>query len=315
VLRRSLLLGCCILSISCLHPSPWPPRQREVVLVPARSGGEGVVYRRRAVEGSCVDLIDVDLNTPGVQIGIHARRPTPGGRGWAVGDAFSLPVWCRMMGAVGGVNGGFFGEEILSGRKEVIGLLQLDGRLYEPAALYRARPNRSVTYAHSAFGLSRDGRPMIDWVVSDRRDRRRLLRYERPERLRNGRPWPSASAIAGGPRLIHGGQVEVADRGERLVSPGELSRTFVAYSVRNPGKRRLVMGTATAMTYRDVAAYLSDYFRNEAGVVCEEAMCLDGGPSSQLSYRHGAQVHSSPGAGEPVPTCLLVHANVVRGGE
>jgi Phosphodiester glycosidase len=310
------LLASFALSLSCLAPMTLVlgTRDESVVVVPPRGGAHGVVYRRRAYRCARVDLLDVDLDTPGVSVRVHARRPVPGAGGWGVGDAFTLPVWCRLTGAVGGINGGFFGQEIAPGRKEVIGLLQLDGRVQAPAALYRSRGNRRITYAHSAFGVGGDGRPLIDWVVSDRRDRRRLLCYPRPEGLHDGRPWGARSALAGGPRLIHQGRVAVAARAERLASPGALPRTFVGYAVSRKGARHLVLATASAFAYADAACFLREYFVREYGVACEEATCLDGGPSSQLAYRSGHAVRSGLETDTAVPTCVLVHYDRSKGG-
>jgi hypothetical protein len=196
----------------------------------------------------------------------------------------------------------------------VIGLLQVDGQVQAPAALYRSRTDRRVTYAHSAFGVAPDGFPMIGWVVSDRRDRRRLRGYSRPEALRDGQPWRSRSALAGGPRLIHRGRIAVAARPERLASPGALPRTFVGFAVSRAGRRHLVLATASAFAYADAACFLQDYFRREYGIACEEATCLDGGPSSQLAYRAGRAIRSGLEAGTAVPTCVLVHYEGLKGG-
>lgn len=310
------LLASYALSLSCLAPRTLVlgARDESVVVVPPRGGARGVLYRRQVYRCARVDLLDVDLDTPGVSVRVHARRPVPGAGGWRVADAFTLPVWCRLAGAVGGVNGGFFGQEVAPGRKEVIGLLQVDGRVQAPAALYRSRGDRRIIYAHSAFGVGADGRPLIDWVVSDRHNRRRLLCYARPEGLRDGRPWRSQSALAGGPRLIHRGRVAVAARAERLASPGALPRTFVGYAVSRHGARHLILATASAFAYADAAGFLQEYFRREYGVSCDEATCLDGGPSSQLAYRAGRAVRSGLETDTAVPTCVLVHDNRSKGG-
>jgi hypothetical protein len=44
------------------------------------------------------------------------------------------------------------------------------------------------------------------------------------------------------------------------------------------------MGIAMQMTYHDVALFLQNYFRKQHNSECAEAMCLDGGSSSQLVY-------------------------------
>jgi exopolysaccharide biosynthesis protein len=125
--------------------------------------------------------------------------------------------------------------------------------------------------------------------------------------LDGGRPWPTRSSLAGGPRLISDGRVNVADRMERLASPRALPRSFIGYALSRSGRRHLVLATATAFTYQDAARFLEGYFRREYDLPCEEAMCLDGGPSSQLAYRVNGEVRPALKADVPAPTCILIH--------
>jgi hypothetical protein len=284
----------------------------ESVLVPPRGEGDGVVVRRLTYGLTGVHLIDIDLRTPGVSVRVHARNPSRKEWGWAVGDALDVAEWCQLTGAIAGVNGGFFGAEVSPGRKEVIGLLQIDGKTFARAPLYRSRTDRSVTYSHSTFGVA-DGRvPLVDWVTSDPRSPSRLRAHPAPSELREARRWWSDDGLSGGPRLIHRGQLFVAAADERLASVGALPRTFLGYS-RAKCTNRLVMATATAMTYHEAAGFLMQYFRERYGVACTEAMCLDGGDSSQLAYRSGGQVTTAYSNTVSVPTCVLVHDQYRRG--
>jgi hypothetical protein len=304
------LAGLCFLS-------PLTPAVRiegkERLVVPPRGGGDGVVVRQLTRGLTRVHLIDADLSTPGVRVRIHARRPSTREWGWSAGDALSLKEWCRCTGAVAGVNGGFFGAEVAPGRKEIIGLLRLDGTTYARAPVYRSRTDRSITYAHSTFGVV-DGRsPLVDWVTSDPGSRSRLRAFPKPEGLRGGRSWGAVSGLSGGPRLIHNGKRFVAASCERLASAGALPRTFLGYSPSRTGVgARLVLVTASAMTYGEAADFLIDYFRRRHHIACEEAMCLDGGPSSQLAYRSGAQVLTAHTDTVTVPTCILIHDEAAR---
>ena len=115
-------------------------------------------------------------------------------------------------------------------------------------------------------------------------------------------------ALSGGPRLIHQGHPFVAARHERLVSAGALPRTFLGHSrARGAGGNRLLLCTASGMTYHEAAEFLMQYFRERYGVACDEGMCLDGGPSSQLAFRAGGEVSAAQGSGVTVPTCILIH--------
>jgi Phosphodiester glycosidase len=316
--RLWILLGwLCVFYLAGLcFLSPLTPSVRiagkERVLVRPRGGGEGVVVRQLTHGLTRVHLIDADLRTSGVTVRVHARRPSSREWGWSVGDALRLSDWCRATGAIAGVNGGFFGAEVSPGRKEVIGLLKVDGVTYARAPVYRSHADRSITYAHSTFGVL-DGRlPLVGWVVSDPRSRARLRAFPHPEGLSAGRLWQPDDALSGGPRLIHEGRRFVAASDERLCSVGALPRTFLGYSQGNDGKgARLVLVTASAMTYREAANFLLEYFRERHGSACEEAMCLDGGPSSQLAYRSGTQVLTAHAETVTVPTCILIHDQTV----
>lgn len=303
----AVILSGYAVSLSFLAADPNAANGERVTIIPARGEGDGVVYRRRHFRGSPVEVLDVDLGTPGVSVRVHARRVAPGGGAWRVADAFSVPVWCRLTGAVGGINGGYFGAEVAPGRKEVIGLAQVGGRVLAPVARYRSRGIRRVRYAHSALGFDGAGQPRIAWVGAARRNARLMLAFDRPEDPQNERPWQPRSAVAGGPRLIHEGETDVAARAERLVSPGPRPRTFVGYAPALSGRTRIVLATAAALSYPDAAAFMADYFQREHNTRCVEAMCLDGGTSSQLAYRHAGRYRGAGTGRMPVPTCILVH--------
>jgi hypothetical protein len=279
----------------------------------AVEGQRGVQFRQLHHRWSRVALLDVDLACPGVRVEVAAADATRRSSGCSDGAAHTVADWCRQTGAIGAINGGFFGRDVGAGRKEIVGLLKLEGELYARAPRYwgrgTGRRDVNAAHAHSALGFAPDGRPAIDWVVSDPRRPKRLLAFEQPEGLRAGLPWEVESGLAGGPRLIARGQVRVSDRTERLASHGLLPRTFIGYAAREGEPRHLVLGVATAMTFEDAARFLDGYFRRFHGLPCAEAMCLDGGPSSQLAYRERGVLHEAQSSDVTVPTCLLVHAD------
>jgi hypothetical protein len=321
-------------------------RVSETVLF-AVEGHRGVQFRQLHHRWSRVSLLDVDLACPGVRVEVAAADATRRASGCSDGAAHTVADWCRSTGAVAGINGGFFGRDLAAGRKEIVGLMKLDGELYARAPRYRVRHGASGVgrsaggelgrvaeapletesqpteaepptpnaqrptpyYAHSAFGFGRDGRPKIDWVVSDPRRPSRLLAFDHPEGLRSGLPWEVQSGVSGGPRLIARSQIRVSDRSERLASHGLLPRTFIGYASQDGAPRHLVLAVATAMTFEDAARFLDRYFRRFHGLPCEEAMGLDGGPSSQLVYREGGVLVEAQSSDVTVPTCLLVHTD------
>jgi hypothetical protein len=307
-------------------------RVTERVLVET-AGRPAVQFRQLHDRWSRVSLLDVDLTRPGVRVEVAAADATRRYSGCADGTARTVADWCRATGAVGGINGGFFGRDLGRDRKEIVGLLKMDGNLYARAPRYRVkrssvsgvrysdgtkidtehrRPNTGPPtpfYAHSALGFTGDGRPEIDWVISDPRRPSELLAFERPDRLRAGLPWEVDSGLSGGPRLIARGRIGVADREERLASSGLLPRTFVGYGGPAGAPQHLVLGVATAMTFQDAARFLDGYFRRFHGVPCAEAMSLDGGPSSQLAYRADGVLYEAQSSDVTVPTALLVHTD------
>jgi hypothetical protein len=294
----------------------------------AVAGRPAVQFRQLHDRWSRVSVLDLDLSCPGIRVQVAAADPTLRQSDCADGAAHTVAEWCRSSGAIGGVNGGFFGRKLRGGRKEIVGLLKLAGELYGRAprhwdrrgsgslrsfgssmAAGEAEPSRPVAYAHSALGFDGEGRPAIDWVISDPRRPRRLLAYPKPEGLQDGSPWQVDSGLSGGPRLIARGRIAVSDRGERLASGGLLPRTFVGYAQEAGIPRYMVLGVATAMTFQDAAQFLDGYFRRFHRLPCAEAMGLDGGPSSQLAYRADGALYEAQASDTTVPTCLLVFAD------
>ena len=66
------------------------------------------------------------------------------------------------------------------------------------------------------------------------------------------------------------------------------------------------------MTFQDAAVFLEEYFHRFHGVPCAEAMSLDGGPSSQLTYRANGILHEAQASDITVPTSLLIFAGDAR---
>jgi hypothetical protein len=69
------------------------------------------------------------------------------------------------------------------------------------------------------------------------------------------------------------------------------------------------------MTFQDAAEFLDGYFRRFHRLPCAEAMSLDGGPSSQLTYRAHGVLHEAQASDVTVPTSLLVFAGSERAEE
>jgi hypothetical protein len=225
--------------------------------------------------------------------------------GRVFGDARTVREWCQSTGALAGVNGGFFGLTQRE-RKEVIGLLAIDGAVASAGRMVRSPTNRSRRFVRSVLGFDSEGMPHIGWAVGQRGRAGILTEYLTPLNPTRQRFWTVDSAVACGPRLIQNGRIAVTDRQERLVNPPPLRRTFAGYNVMSGKPRFLVLGIAESMTFQNVAGFLDRYFRKYHETPCAEAMCLDGGASSQLAYRAKGALEDISETDVTVPSAVLV---------
>jgi hypothetical protein len=284
--------------------------QRASVTAPA-SVAPGVSLRQVKAGVATVRVIDVDLGVPGVRVDIAADDIAVR-EGRITGRARPVSEWLETTGAVAGVNGGFFGERVGDEFKEIVGLLKLDGRVRVAAPRYHST-QADADYSRSAFGVTQEGRPFIDWVTSRPGAPQSLRAHAKAEFSGPGSPWEVQDAVACGPRLIREGKVEVSFRGERLASPGQLPRTFVGHA-QPPGQaRRLVLCAADGMEFEDCAQFLMEYFQRQYGVPCAEGMCMDGGSSTQVAWREraaeGTRITTELHSSITVPTALVVYAD------
>lgn len=296
---RKTVIGLCLL-ISAISSGMLIGRGRylgaeeSVWMSPSVHVADGVEYRyipegSPLVHGTHSDalVLDVDLKSPRVRIRIAADQPIQrsGGRAFAV--AHTVRDWCEKQNALGGINGGFFG--VTDGdMKQAQGLLVVQGQVYGQGRWVRSTRKPEEAFVRCALGFSGQGVPHIGWVTSNADNRMQV--FDRPLAPAAHHGWHVSSAVACGPRLIAQGTLKITDHEERLMSPSALPRTFVAYDIDGKGAHavphHLVMGIAMEMTYNDVATFLQAYFQKQHGAVCAEAMCLDGGSSSQLVFRN-----------------------------
>lgn len=288
--------------------------RRTVPVAPtaADGGGDGLavaagvtLYQTpgTAPSGSAWTL-DVDLAEPGTTIGIVAgRRQVLRGRAYA--RSRTAADWCRETGAVGCINGGYFGDR-KGDLRQIVGLLLEDGVLRSPGKRQTGR--KGVRYAKSTLGVDLRGRPDIRWAASRQGGGATLDSYDHAVDGR-ARTWRPRSAVMCGPRLVASGEAQVCDRSERLVSPGRLPRTFVGYSTERGRPRFVALVVAQTMTYEDAASYIQAHFQSRHGVNCAEAMCLDGGGSTQMAYAQPSGIAEAFPTLTPVPTAIIVRSS------
>lgn len=273
----------------------------------ARGPAPGVHTRVVSHGEARVAVIDVDLQVRGVRVEVAASDVRVRA-GVVSGRARTLEEWLRATGAVAGVNGGFFGKTIGDDFKEIVGLLKDAGRVRAAAPAYPSR-RTGGRYAHAGLGWTREGMPRITWVTSRPGWPSELRSHPQPDLRGSGRPWRIHEGLSCGPRLIRSGKIAVSARGERLVSPGVLPRTFAGYDEERGQPHRLVLCATDGMEYEDCARFLVNYFRGEHQSICRDALCLDGGASTQAAWRSGTRIETRPGYAASVPTAILVFGN------
>ena len=262
----------------------------------------GVAHRAIPTgDGTGVDIVDVDLTHATARPAIVTGPVRHGS-----GPAWTPQDWLTKTHALAATNGGYFGQDDGAGDEEFIGLLVRRGRVAHPALPLTGQGSPTLKpgrYVRSAFGITRTGQPVIAWATGTSTP----LAYDAPL-ISHRRPksWPVVSAVGCGPTLIQRGRVVVTDRLERLASPGALPRTFVAYDMPSGRPAHFVLGIASAMTFQDLAAFLQAYFPRYDGTRAEAAMCLDGGASTQLTYRSGHTTQSPRFTGVTVPNAVVI---------
>ena len=204
------------------------------------------------------------------------------------------------------MNATFFGDtyDDLGRRKQIVGLLVQENKVVAPCSFIAGAPGSGQKYTRSALGFTADGTPEIAWATGTMSAP--LKRYDAAVNPAQGAKWNVSYAAGCGPRLFAAGSRFIADREERLVSPGKLSRAFVAYDRDSAGPHHLILGRTDGMEFSEVADYLALYFQRQYNSVPEEALCMDGGPSAQLIFRNNGILEDAEPTGVLVPTALLL---------
>jgi exopolysaccharide biosynthesis protein len=288
------------------HPASASSPTDEVVIA------KGVVYRAVATgDARGVDLVDVDLRTANARIAIATDRVVRGSNGEIAGMAYTPQEWMQQRHALAAVNGGYFGYTADdAGCVGIVGLLMRRGKVIQQAHSLYGRGSALIDpgrYVRSAFGLTSTGEPSIGWVATlPSGGSQAAYSYTSPVGLTGAHRWRVADAIGCGPTIIRDDKADVTDHQERLASPGDLPRTFVAYDTDGGRPRHFVMGVASSSDFDSLALFLLEYYLRYHHDTPHRAMCLDGGPSSQISYRGPNGVASPMQTGTSVPVAVLV---------
>ncbi len=299
-----LLPGCTPRTASApAAPSPTPS-----TAITADTLAPGVMHRAIPTRpGAGIDLVDIDLAQSQYRLTVQTQGIALSS-GRVVGAAFTPHEWLTRTHGLMAVNGGYFGAEDSAGRKEFVGLLVQKGRVRHaaPPLFGSGSPTiRKGQYVRSAFGLLPDGTPSIVWAATDAGHPQTLAAYAGPMGRRLSH-WAPADAAGCGPTLIAGGKIVITQYQERLVSPGPLPRTFVAYDGPAGHPRHLVVGIASGADYAELAAFVARYFPRYDHSHAEAAMCLDGGASTQMTYALNGTDQSPRETGVTVPDALVL---------
>jgi exopolysaccharide biosynthesis protein len=108
--------------------------------------------------------------------------------------------------------------------------------------------------------------------------------------------------------LFVNGVKRITDVEERLVHNKSAARTFVAYDTDSEGRpRHFVMGRSDSQTFAQTADFLQDYFQKAYQSRPHDALCLDGGSSSQIVYKNAnGSIEDAEPTGVLVPTALVL---------
>lgn len=284
--RRSLDLGAAaplaaaLFLVGC---SPEPPTEVSVA--------EGILFRTDKALG--IQTLTMDRNSARVRPIVVAEN-LERRRNTVIGDAHTVLDWARKYNAIAGINGGFFGEsyDSLGRRKQLVQLCVVEGKVVAPGTPVGGA-------LRSAIGFADSGEVQVVWAVGTEQQGAR--RYEKPTKTKNSLTWRMDYALACGPRLIHRGKIDIADRAEKLVSELRTGRVAVAMN-----ERYLVFCRADAMTYGELARAVTEFFKTTLQSAPDEALCLDGGPSAQLVYRDARGLNDVEPTGVQVPTAILL---------
>lgn len=269
----------------------------------------GILHRAVPLsQDSGVDVIDISL----AETRIRPRIETRGiaiVSGAVAADARTSEDWLSSGDNIVCVNGGYFGNSYSDDKKEILGLLVQRGRVRRSEPLIRVGHTMPRYVARAAFGIDRSGVPSIRWASTKTIGGvLHVLSYETPNPTVDTVPevWNVTEAIGCGPLLVTQGRIKITDKEERLVNDWSRPRTFLALDRRNGRARHLIICVGSSMTYRDAAVFTENYFEHYDKTHVESAMCVDGGSSSQISYRSDGLVLSPMNPGVGVPDSIVL---------
>jgi len=258
-------------------------------------------------------VIDVDLNNPELVV-----RPY-------IGPSQTLAPFLQSVGALAGVNGGYFG-----GSTSYSAVVYPDEVRAQNIATVTRTPG-TYTVTRSFFGLSTRRKPSVDWIYHFSPALSDLYRFANPTPNTQSviAPAPAQAegsrfdslltGIGGGPTLVKGGVKRITYDEEVFFGSGvdgELlnPRTAVGCT----GGNHVIMLVADGRQTGSDGVTLSELADFMIQLGCVEAMNLDGGGSTQMAARAASSYEyvDIPAGSRAVPTILAaVYSDSLRGGK
>ncbi|MBN1638023.1 MAG: phosphodiester glycosidase family protein, partial [Ignavibacteriales bacterium] len=222
-----------------------------------------------------------------------------------------LSSFVPYVGAIAGVNGGFFG-----GTQSLSTVVYpFEVKAQNPSSLNR----NSVLYpvTRSMIGITDDGTLAVDWIYHFSSDISDIYRFSQPTQNSEGNPAPTPKkqggtqyeglwwGLGGGPTLVKDSMVNVTYNEEVFFGSGvgydnSDPRTAVGYTKDN----HVIMLVADGRSVLSAGISLPDLAQLMIDLGCVEAMNLDGGGSTQMAV--GNQIVDTPSESRAVPTILAV---------
>ncbi|MBN1543026.1 phosphodiester glycosidase family protein, partial [candidate division KSB1 bacterium] len=223
--------------------------------------------------------LDVDLNQPEITLSAYLSDVDAGKE--------TVPDFCRRIGAIAAVNGGYFGGS--SSYSAVVH----SGQVLAQNIAAVSRDGQTFPAMRAFFGIDRDNEPAVHWIYHFGGLVEDIVVFSEPLANRpgspapfplrtNGQPYENLFAgIGGGPVLIRSGEVHITHDAEVFFGSGiatdsDNPRTAVGLTAENHAILLVVDGrqsASTGLTLQSLAAVLLE-------LGCTKAMNLDGGGST-----------------------------------
>ena len=236
--------------------------------------------------------LDVDLNHLAVEVKPAAANGTE-----------PASVILQRVGAVAGINGGFFGSG------QALGLVMIDGQILTQPLASLNRAGTAYYATRAAFGLDKKRQPATTWAYNWNGV---LHGYPAPNPNRQGAPaplpdpknfspaatpWKVLHGLGGGPNLISQGAVNITYDAEVMFGSGVGSdnpdpRTAIGFTA----AKHVIMFVVDGRQAASTGLSLPEVAQTLLALGCVEAINLDGGGSSTFVVNN--KVVNSPSDGQ-----------------